>query len=141
MTWFADLSPCTEFDFLSDVQLRAVGWLDREHPYTTGPVDRSTYDRLQQLFRDPWQPVVAMGGHECNLCVFDGEARGSANLIVPRCDVLYMAPKLILHYMNAHGYRPPEEFCNAVAACPDTRSMDYKRMLLASGGRALVAGH
>jgi hypothetical protein len=40
--------------------------------------------------------------------------------------------------MNAHQYRPPEAFCQAVLRCPDTRSMEYKRLFLANGGREMV---
>jgi hypothetical protein len=32
--------------------------------------------------------------------------------------------------MNAHSYRPPEEFCAAVLACPPMRSMKYLKAML-----------
>jgi hypothetical protein len=51
--------------------------------------------------------------------------------------VAFVCPELVTHYMNAHGYRPPEEFCRAMLACPPMRSMPYLKALLA-GARPLV---
>jgi hypothetical protein len=45
---------------------------------------------------------------------------------------------LITHYINAHEYRPPSEFCAAIGACHDTHSMEYKRTFLQNGGRLLL---
>jgi hypothetical protein len=58
---------------------------------------------------------------------------------IPSNDVVYVCPELILHYINAHGYSPPREFCEAVLACPDIRTMEYKKRLLAAGLRVLSA--
>jgi hypothetical protein len=62
----------------------------------------------------------------------------SKNLFVPCGELVYVAPLLIVHYMNAHGYGPPLEFCQAVLACPPMRSMEYRKAFLASGGRPFV---
>ena len=43
-----------------------------------------------------------------------------------------------MHYIDAHHYKPPDIFIEATMACPEMRSMDYFRMLLANGGRSLV---
>jgi hypothetical protein len=79
-----------------------------------------------------------MGMHQCDLCRFTAEARGARNLFVPGDGVIFVCPELILHYVNAHGYAPHDEFCSAVLKCPDTRTMEYRRLLLASGGRCLL---
>ncbi len=134
MTWYADLSPCNYFPGMAGSALRAIGWLDAEHPYETGPTPREVYERLVILFRDPWQPMLAAGVHECTLCQFAGEAHGATTLWVPGASVIYVCPQLITHYMNAHHYQPPAEFCTAVLACPDTRSMAYKKALFEHGG-------
>jgi hypothetical protein len=138
MTWLADSSPCTCLPIEDSDNVRAIGWLERDRPFATGGVPPAVYVRLSKLLRDPWQPIVAMGPHECDLCRFAAEARGTRNLFVPGDAVIFVCPELILHYMNAHGYAPPDEFCTAVLKCPDTRTMEYKRLLLASGGRCLL---
>jgi len=139
VTWFEDLSPC---DYFGPPELaphlRDVGWLERGRPFLVGPVDRRIYDCLLELRKDPWQPAVTPGLHACDLCQFDAEALGNANLFIPGIGLLYLCPELIVHYMNAHHYAPPPEFCEAVLACPPMRSMDYRRALLANGGRPLV---
>jgi hypothetical protein len=41
---------------------------------------------------------------------------GSAEIRVQGADgTLYAAPNLVIHYMTAHHYCPPEEFCRAAA--------------------------
>jgi hypothetical protein len=130
MAWFADLSPCDYFGAECAHCLLAVGWLERGRPFPTGPVDPEVYARLVELLKDPWQPAISAGFHRCDLCLYEGET-GERNLFIPAGGVVFVCPELIPHYMNAHGYRPPEEFCQAVLACPAMRSMPYFKALLA----------
>jgi hypothetical protein len=138
MAWFADLSPCDYFGAEFAPLLRAVGWLEHGKPFSAGAVEPQVFERLAELRRDPWQPATAAGHHACDLCVYEAEARGSRNLFIPGSGLLYVCPELIVHYMNAHGYAPPTEFCRAVLGCPPMWSMDYLKAVLASGGRPLV---
>jgi hypothetical protein len=50
---------------------------------------------------------------------------GIYNLWVPGNDVIYVAPELILHYIQEHRYRPPDEFISAVLRCPDPKTQQY----------------
>jgi len=138
MTFFADLEPLGYFGPEIARVCVAVGWLDRQMPFTTGPTDARVFQRLQELLRDPFEPFVAAGGHGCNICQFVPESSSGANLFVPATGFLFVAPGLILHYVNAHQYRPPSSFVDAVMSCPDTRSIDYKRRFLENGGREIV---
>ena len=79
-----------------------------------------------------------MGVHECELCQFQ-PAEGTANIFVPYQGNIYVAPELIVHYIAAHRYKPPQVFVDAVMACPTMNSMDYKKAVLANGGRPLVS--
>jgi hypothetical protein len=88
------------------------------------------------LLQEPWQPGIFMGFHRCDLCLYEGPS-GKRNLFVPSDGFAFVAPELIAHDMNAHGYRPPDEFCAAVLACPEMRSMPYLKALLAAA-RPLV---
>lgn len=134
MAWFADLSPCTYFRG-GEAVLRSVGWLEGDHDFPTGPTAQDVYQKLVQLVRDCWSPVLSCGPHFCSLCQFPGETACNANLFVPGHGILYASPTLIPHYVNAHHYRPPEEFCEAVLRCPLTDTMEYKRLFLTNGGR------
>src|ERR1051326_4486028 len=115
--WFEDLSPCSYFGKLSEQWLRAVGWLERGHEFRTGQVRVSVLEKLEALWRAPFAPCVFMGIHRCGLCQVGGPA-GVANLWVPGNEFLYVCPELILHYIRAHEYLPPDEFCEAVLNCP-----------------------
>lgn len=75
--------------------------------------------------------------HDCEFCLYD-PPMGYKNLFIPAVGVIYVCPELIAHYMNAHHYQPPEEFCQAVLNCPEMRSNSYSRAILANGGRELV---
>ena len=140
MTSFADLEQLSYFGEEAARSLRAVGWLESGDAYASGPADRIVFDRLCELLHDAFQPVAFAGTHACTLCRFRPEAQGSRNLFVPGDNFLYVCPELILHYMNVHAYRPPENFCAAVVACPNTRSTEYRRLFLACGGGMLVRG-
>lgn len=137
MATLSDLAPCTYLP-VADDNVIAIGWLGRDSAYERGPVDVSFLRQLEALCRDPWQPVVTAGRHVCDLCQFDGPAF-SDNLFVPHDGKIYVAPVAVVHYVSAHWYLPPPVFVEAVKACPPTRSMDYKRALLANGGRSLLS--
>ena len=134
MTYLPDLEPW------GDPQLLAVGWLEPSQPYETGPVPEALLGKLVELFVDPW--------HACGLCVgskgprsFESHGRsirmGSTNLYVPGEGVVYVAPSLILHYIESHRYAPPTVFHSAVLACPGIGSPPYKRALRSNGSAVL----
>ena len=137
LTHFYDLSQCDYFGAETTDRLRAIGWLAAGHNYTTGETDESTFSKLKELLRDPWQPTLTCGLHECELCQFD-RPTGHANLFVPAGTSLFICPELIVHYIAAHKYRPPDEFLRAVICCPSTRTIEYKKQFLQSGGGSLV---
>jgi hypothetical protein len=158
MTWFADLSEWTYMGFTLP-QLRAVGWLSRDHAYPTGDVPTETFHSLCRLLRKPWAPWAFGGFHNCEFCRYTGgffetdiswsnenghprrakiRAKSKGELIVPGQGCLYIAPENIAHYMDSHGYCPPMEFLQAVVACPDIDTQAYKVAFLANGGRELM---
>lgn len=55
---------------------------------------------------------------------------GSTEIIVPGGNAVFKAPSLILHYIDSHGYQPPECFCTAVAHCPEPGSEEYFEAIL-----------
>jgi hypothetical protein len=149
MAFFADLSPCTYFPITPVDRLLAVGWLDRDRSYRRASVDETVFARLCELLHDPWQPFVTPGAHDCPFCRFTGGPAqlnyrdstvqlGANNLFVSGDGVLLVAPSLILHYIDAHEYAPPEQFCQAVLNCPPMRSMAYWKAIREHGPPGLV---
>lgn len=143
MSYYQDLS---EYNChgLGGANLLAVGWLDVGMPYATGEVTAAFFESLLTLLVDPWQPAVTAGMQACPFCRFSGGPStvryggiaaqvGAANLFVPYLDCVFVAPSLIAHYIDAHGYSPPADFQRAIAECPPMRSMEYLKRLRAQG--------
>jgi hypothetical protein len=155
MTWYRDLDPCDYFGESFAHRLKAIGWLFPGKPIPTGEVSEAFFEKLCQLLQNPWNPVSCLGFHDCAFCRFTGahmamtftrgrntyQIRGSStrSLFVPGNEVLYVAPELIAHYIDVHGYCPPEEFREAAMACPERRSAKYLQAIFANGGRGLIA--
>lgn len=136
MPHIPDLCECTELP-TSAPHVVAVGWLSGGSEFPTGRTPDSTFRRLVEFAKKPWQPFAIAGIHACDLCQFEGEKSESANMYFPHAGKIYVAPELITHYINAHNYRPPDEFLAAVDACPPMHSMEYKHKLLSCMGQIL----
>jgi hypothetical protein len=138
--------------------VKRVGYLRRAEPFPTGDIDECVFERLCQLSQSPWQPCQTAGVHFCDLCRFTGNSVGTytpggtgsgykvsaasstVDLWIPGNGFLYTCPTSITHYIDAHGFRPPAPFCDAVLRCPPMRSVDYLKAVLANGGRSLGFG-
>ena|SRR5687768_8077192 len=114
MTHYADL----EHDgyFISGPSFRAIGWLSASHDFPVGETPADVVSRLK-LFssRGGGQREIGwpseFGKHTCELCYAH---EGAGEIAVPAGEILYVAPSMISHYVEAHRYAPPAEF---VAAC------------------------
>jgi hypothetical protein len=131
--WIEDLSPLGDME-----HMLAIGWLGRGHTYPVGEVPMAVYKKLTSLLSEPGQPAASGAIQPCVLCVYEPERAGTMSLFVPGDKRVYVAPELILHYMNAHGYQPPEEFCQAVTSCPRMGTPEYRQALLTAGGPGVL---
>ena len=136
MTEFRDLENCNYFP-LDCEDLIAVGWLSIETKYQKGHVETIFYNKLLELAKDPWEPVASAGIHNCELCQFETTSF-YRNIFVPYKGKIYVSPEGIVHYIAAHWYQPPAIFIEAVLNCPEMRSKEYKKAILANGGRGLT---
>ena len=117
-----------------------LGWLSSAYPFTTGEVPVGVTRTLRRLISSPlfFPSVSAMGFHERELCppsladeppamwvlgslppppsnVPGGMSNGE--LWVPGANnMVYVAPVLVVHYIEVHRYLPPKEFTEAVLA-------------------------
>lgn len=135
--YFEDLTPCGYFGVDVESCLTSVGWLEMGEHFTRGEIEQETFRAIQELLVGPWQPMLFMGHHQCSICQFDGPS-GVQNLFIPHEGQIFVCPELILHHFSAHHYQPPEIYLKAVLDCPPTRSMEFKKRLLACGGRPLT---
>jgi hypothetical protein len=153
MSFYPDLGPC---DYLGPEHasgLKAIGWLEEDSPYRRDKTDPRFVHKLVLLLAEPWEHERLTDPHYCSLCTFSHgpvEFRlwqspgmptvpmGSRNLFVPGAGFLYITPSLVLHYIDAHHYAPPEEFVKAVLECPPTRSKDYLNAVQANAPKGFL---
>ena len=139
MSHYTDLTPCDYFGPV-DGKLLAIGWLDVEHPFSKGAVTRELFTLLARLGTNAWQPFLTAGRHPCGFCSFSGGptsidlddisvSMGITNIFIPADECTYVAPSLILHYIDAHEYAPPEVFQQAIRACPPMRTTSYLKAI------------
>jgi hypothetical protein len=112
--FFQDMSP---YVYLCDEPLPNVynvGWLDTDHPFPRGTVSERFLSNLQQHCKTLVRHT--RGPFPCPFCDWTGLIEcGSAEVwIKGKENVVFAAPSLIYHYITSHGYRPPQEFIDAV---------------------------
>lgn len=110
-----------------------VGWLDISKSFTPGSVPAEFLERLLLLSESSINRT--RGSHACTFCLSElrsdsrGEMDGKSAIrmlrslgglgngeivVVSGNGNCYVAPTLISHYVERHGYRPPSEFVDAV---------------------------
>lgn len=133
--WIDDLAPYC-YGCEPEPNRLAVGWLDPANPFARGEVgSEMVHDRFLAVLR--WAVVnrsvdAYRGFHYCELgdCGSSADREPSESPVVDygghttvvghaqievegRDGVSYVAPNLIVHYVEAHRYRPPDEFVRA----------------------------
>jgi hypothetical protein len=131
MTHLPDLtptSPCAEGE-----AVRAVGWLDRDHNFAKGKTRARVLKDLKAI-REGYNAVSSvlswwpdsMGVHVCEFCTGHSD---TGEIAIPAGDLLFVAPRMIVHYIEFHEYLPPSEFVAAVTACPYPDAPEYSEAL------------
>jgi hypothetical protein len=127
MSYFLDMGTVTLV--AAGPHVRAVGWLDSERDFPKG-ASPAGFTRKLQEFVDDWSQSATwlgfplfLGGHSCEFC---RNASGAGDFGVPSGTLLFVAPTLILHYVEAHEYLPPLEFVRAVLKSPPPRTWRYR---------------
>lgn len=127
MSLFPDLGTVTMID--AGEHVRAVGWLSDEQPFAVGDVPPEFLHRLRDFARRWCDSATAlgwasfMGWHDCELC---GGSVASGNFGVPYGDLLFVAPEMVPHYVEAHRYRPPDQFITALLESPLPGTDQYR---------------
>lgn len=127
MASYADLTPYSYTNYGAPSDAQNVGWLGADLPFARGPVPPNVRDRLVVLAATPTN--VMRGLHYCELCDSESPIEvsvagthdqiallGTGEVHVAGNGVTFVAPTLIVHYIDAHDYRPPDAFIDAVAA-------------------------
>jgi hypothetical protein len=150
---FEDLSPYCYFLKSGLHNVLNVGWLDASHSFNIGAASPSFVSTLRaivaELHPDVDVHVNRMRGiHPCNLCgeenlpLIDYRGRkynlGMSEIWIPGDGLWYAAPSMVLHYIEAHDYLPPNEFIAAVEGMDTnaayTAQDHYHRLMAAAKG-------
>lgn len=89
-----------------------VGWLEPPHPFPVGEVPEGFVAALELLGDEPEN--LTRGFHCCQHCGFDAPTGNGEIHVVGVDRVRYSAPRLVVHYVAGHRYRPPQGFVDAV---------------------------
>jgi hypothetical protein len=126
MSYFPDMG-CRSMVAAGD-HVRAIGWLHPDHPYTKGVVTSEFLTRLKEFVARSGDSAMALyfgacgGVHTCEFC---GRVIGIGNFGVPSDDLLFVAPEMVVHYIEKHAYCPPHEFIAAVLRSPLPGTDEY----------------
>lgn len=129
MSFFPDMG--TRAFVVGGDHVRAVGWLHRDHPYTKGAVPPAFLTRLNEFISrfshtgDLFCFPGCGGLHTCECCK---AFSGGDNYGVPRENLLFVFPEMIVHYIEKHGYKPPDEFLAAVLASPYPDTEEFENL-------------
>jgi hypothetical protein len=122
MPYYEDL---TEYVYSkrSEIDAVNVGWLDSNHEFRKGQVDADILLKIGECCKNPlnrkrgYQHCVFCKDHPVRELI--GASReltnlGDAEICIRSAQKAYVCPTLIYHYIAKHGYKPPDEFLDAV---------------------------
>jgi len=125
--YFPDLTPYEYGQTEPQPNLLNVGWLSAAQVFPVGIPDERLVHALGRLIASPTN--LYRGLHLCEFCpdpptiVSPGGIRmldppsgttGNGEIrVASAAGITYVAPVLVLHYVVAHGYLPPQEFIDA----------------------------
>jgi len=101
-----------------------VGWLEPPHHYQTGPLAPHLLEKLKLLVTH--EVNVMRGSHQCPICRKDWMhidvagcryLLGHGEIWIPdgaNPSLVYAAPTLVVHYVEAHSYLPPAAFLESL---------------------------
>ncbi|MFD5462194.1 hypothetical protein ACFWIQ_05090 [Kitasatospora sp. NPDC127059] len=113
MAEFVDLSEFTYSE--KPIPMLSVGWLGKRLGIqgSARTVERSQLTLLEELAAYPRSRT--MGVHDCEFCPGGEAVQADGEIHVYGDDgSSYCAPTMITHYIEVHGYAPPEEFLHAL---------------------------
>ena len=126
MSYYPDLSSYN-FHHFSEQELN-IGWLQKDQPFNIGEAPEGFLDKLKKYSEDDFIIFQTKGFHSCDYCQ-DNKFSSNEMRIVGNDGTVYASPYLIIHYIEAHKYLPPQEFIEAVMTGPIPDSEKYNETI------------
>jgi hypothetical protein len=124
VSYFEDLTPYT---YLHPEEEQPgtvnIGWLDPGHTFPTGETGEAFRAKLRGICQH--RVKRTRGFLSCYFCKGRNRPHSSAEIRVVGVNRVYAAPEMVGHYVEAHGYRPPDEFIAAVLAWDPSQSSPF----------------
>jgi len=120
MSYFHDLTKCDYSNSIMssnswNVPFLAIGWLEAEYEYPTGPVSKEVLDKLRLIHEEAithCRFAQFRGLHTSSLSSplnSEGPIENSdTNILIPTDSCIYVGSGGLVHYIEKHQYLPPE---------------------------------
>jgi len=133
--YFPDLTPYEYYVKADDKPALNIGWLDAAHDFPKGVPPDGLIARLRFLSQNRVnqmrgfqmcgfcpklkifdQPFTWTDGDKAlyQACFTDGRFSSAEIRVEGQNGRIYASPVMVAHYIEAHGYLPPQEFIEAV---------------------------
>jgi hypothetical protein len=128
LTHFVDLSKYDYIESPSGEKCLNIGWLSKGFDFPTGEISEDVLGKLKILsakienetrglhyceFCDP--PIFSPRGESFVCTLIKDAPNGNGEIWIDGLGgIKYIAPTLLLHYIEVHNYLPPKEFLEAV---------------------------
>ena len=85
-----------------------VGWIGNKI-LSKGNVSIETMKKLEWAADNRDIDQGSLGEHECEIC---NNHTDRGEILIIDGEIMYVAPRMIVHYIKEHSYLPPKEFLN-----------------------------
>ena len=109
-------------------KFKAIGYLDITESYEKGIVSQTFVNKLKQIW-DTGATSMTLGFHTCEFCEGKDKATSSSEktILDKENKIKYIFPEMLFHYMEAHEFKPSNEFIRFV--------MNYDEVMASVGGK------
>jgi hypothetical protein len=116
VTFIPDMSTTPYDEAVGDARrvIRTIGWLgDIVGETACGDVDDDCLEALGYYRTAHHRDDALLGYHQCEICRDNGpETHGE--FFIDLEQIRYILPDMVLHYVTAHKYKPPNTFLAAL---------------------------
>lgn len=112
MTEIPDLSTEPYIPAVADrgKNVRMIGWLGTSVPSRSkGTVSSDCLQAIKYYMTAHRRDDGFLGNHTCEICT-ENPAETHGEFFIDLAHFRYVMPQMLVHYIEAHGYRPPDEF-------------------------------
>lgn len=108
--WWLDVAFAYSKSIPESFSAIMIGWLGNSIP-SSGETPGEFLERLEWAYEQREIDQGWLGEHECEIC---NNCTDRGEILIVDGHKMYVAPKMILHYVKDHSYLPAEEFMEAV---------------------------